>query len=69
MIILGLKKKEILCLFSRIILEKFALRLKNNIDNPDPQEIDNIRKLLRLDHNQTEIPLKQVKKKKKIFGN
>jgi len=49
--------------FSQISLEKFALRIINNEINSVHQEMNDIHKFLRLEHDETEIPLKQVKEK------
>jgi hypothetical protein len=42
-------------------LERFVLRVTNSKKNADHQELDNIVKYLRLNPNETDIHLKQVK--------
>ena len=47
-------------LFSKIPLKTFASRVTNSEDESFQDELDNIRKFLRVDSDQTEIALKQV---------
>ena len=46
---------------SKIYVKIFALRVTNNEGEAFEQEVDNIVKFLRLDSDQTEVPLNQVK--------
>ncbi len=58
-----------LFLFSVIVLDKFARRITNNENTSLPQELENIKKFLRLDNDQIEISLNQVKQYlKKYFS-
>ena len=47
-------------MFSKIPLKTFASRVMNSEDKSFQDELDNIRKFLRVDSDQTEIALKQV---------
>ena len=52
-------KRIVEFVFSQIVLKKFASRLVNNETDSD-EELEQISKFLRLDPDETEVPLKQV---------
>lgn len=54
-------------IISRILLDKFVYRMKNNETGFLQEESDDVREFFRLDQTEREISLKQVIKRKIIF--